>query len=152
MKTTATAVVAVLLRGVLGMVFLVAAAGKLANPEEFARTIANYQLLPVALVNLPAIVLPWLELVVGMLLIAGVRLRAAATVAALLLGIFTLALISALVRGLDIHCGCFSQTAAERIGWGRVLEDVLLLAAALLLAWWAPQQWTLEQYLQQQRQ
>jgi uncharacterized membrane protein YphA (DoxX/SURF4 family) len=152
MKTTATAVVAVLLRGVLGMVFLVAAAGKLANPEEFARTIANYQLLPVALVNLPAIVLPWLELVVGMLLIAGIRLRVAATVAALLLGIFTLALISALVRGLDIHCGCFSQTAAERIGWGRVLEDVLLLAAALLLAWWAPQQWTLEQYLQQQRQ
>ncbi len=152
MKTTATAVVAMLLRGVLGMVFLVAAAGKLANPEEFARTIANYQLLPVALVNLPAIVLPWLELVVGMLLIAGIRLRVAATVAALLLGIFTLALISALVRGLDIHCGCFSQTAAERIGWGRVLEDVLLLAAALLLAWWAPQQWTLEQYLQQQRQ
>lgn len=135
------------LRVVVGMVFLVAASDKLANPELFARTIANYRLLPIELVNLPAIVLPWLELFVGLMLVAGIRVRAAALVSAVLLGIFTVALVSALVRGLDIHCGCFSQTAAERIGWGRVVEDIALLAASLWLIVWTPRRWSIERYL-----
>ncbi len=135
------------LRLVVGMVFIVAAADKIGNPELFARSIANYRLLPVELVNIPALVLPWLELLVGLMLLLGVRVRAAAVVAAGLLTVFTVALVSALVRGLDIHCGCFSQTAAERIGWGRVLEDLALLAAALGLVVWTPRRWSLEEYV-----
>jgi len=141
--------VGLVLRLVLGMVFLVAAADKVANAEAFARSIANYRLLPVEVVNLVALVLPWLELLVGLMLVVGLRVRAAAVIASGLLLVFTVALVSALVRGLDIHCGCFSQTAAERIGWGRVIEDVLLLAAAVVLVVWTPQRWSVEQYVQQ---
>lgn len=141
--------VGLVLRLVLGIVFLVAAADKVANAEAFARSIANYRLLPVELVNLVALVLPWLELLVGLMLVVGLRVRAAAVVASGLLLVFTVALVSALVRGLDIHCGCFSQTAAERIGWGRVIEDVLLLAAAVVVVVWTPQRWSVEQYVQQ---
>ncbi|GBD06985.1 hypothetical protein HRbin21_00795 [bacterium HR21] len=134
-------------RVVVGMVFLVAAADKVGNPEAFARSIANYRLLPLELVNLPALILPWLELLIGLMLLVGVRIRAAAAVAAVLLVVFTAALVSALARGLDIHCGCFSQTAAERIGWGRVVEDVGLLVLAVLLVVWTPSRWSVEQYL-----
>jgi uncharacterized membrane protein YphA (DoxX/SURF4 family) len=141
--------VGLVLRLVLGIVFLVAAADKVANAEAFARSIANYRLLPVEVVNLVALVLPWLELLVGLMLVVGLRVRAAAVIASGLLLVFTVALVSALVRGLDIHCGCFSQTAAERIGWGRVIEDVLLLAAAVVLVVWTPQRWSVEQYVQQ---
>jgi len=129
------------------MVFLVAAADKLGNPELFARNIANYRLVPLELVNVLAIVLPWLELMVGLMLLAGLRVQAAAMVAAGLLVVFTVALVSALVRGLDIHCGCFSQTATERIGWERVLHDIALLVAALVLVVWTPQRWGVEQYI-----
>jgi uncharacterized membrane protein YphA (DoxX/SURF4 family) len=134
-------------RVVVGMVFLVAAADKVGNPEAFARSIANYRLLPLELVNLPALILPWLELLIGLMLLVGVRIRAAAAVAAVLLVVFTAALVSALARGLDIHCGCFSQTAAERIGWGRVVEDAGLLVLAVLLVVWTPSRWSVEQYL-----
>ncbi len=139
--------IGLLLRLVLGMVFLVAAADKLGNPELFARNIANYRLVPLELVNVLAIVLPWLELMVGLMLLAGLRVQAAAMVAAGLLVVFTVALVSALVRGLDIHCGCFSQTATERIGWERVLHDIALLVAALVLVVWTPQRWGVEQYI-----
>jgi len=81
------------------------------------------------------------------MLLVGVRIRAAAAVAAVLLVVFTAALVSALARGLDIHCGCFSQTAAERIGWGRVVEDAGLLVLAVLLVVWTPSRWSVEQYL-----
>lgn len=136
------------LRVLVGGVFVVAAADKLGNPEPFAQAIANYRLLPLQLVNGVAIVLPWVELMVGLMLLVGIRVRAAATVAVALLVIFTAALLSALVRGLDISCGCFSQTAAERLGWGRVVEDVALLMGALVVAVWAPQRWSLENYVQ----
>lgn len=134
-------------RVILGMVFVVAAADKLGTPETFARAIANYQLLPLELVNVPAVILPWLELLVGLMLLCGLRVRTAALVAGMLLVTFTGALVSALVRGLDIHCGCFSQTAAQRIGWGRVVEDIGLLALAALLMVWTPSSWSVEQYL-----
>ncbi len=139
--------IGVALRVLVGGVFLIASVDKLGNPEPFARAIANYRLLPVEFVNGVAIVLPWLELLVGLMLVAGVRIRAAATVATVLLAVFTLALVSAIVRGLDISCGCFSQTAAERIGWGRVVEDVALLFGALLVVVWPPQRWSLENYV-----
>ncbi|MCS6965470.1 MAG: DoxX family membrane protein [Candidatus Kapabacteria bacterium] len=143
-------VLGIALRLLIGMVFLVAAADKLSNPELFARNIANYRILPTELVNIPALVIPWLEVLVGLMLIVGLRVRAAATVAVGLLLVFTLALISALVRGLDIHCGCFSQTAAERIGWERVVQDIALLVGAFLLALWTPHRWGVEEYLQRE--
>ena len=77
---------------------------------SFAELIYNYQILPGALINLAALILPWLELLLGLLLILGRWLRPAVILTNLLLVAFFGALLYNLARGLDIHCGCFSTS------------------------------------------
>jgi len=115
----------------LGLVFLVAGALKLANPALFTTDIANYLLFP-TLAPLLAAILPPIEIVVGVALLAlGVTWRrAAALCAAGLMLVFTFAASSAFARGIDIACGCFGNESG-RIGWLTLARDVALLAAAV---------------------
>jgi uncharacterized membrane protein YphA (DoxX/SURF4 family) len=64
----------------LGGLFIYASIYKINYPAEFAETIASYQIVPYYLVNIMAVVLPWMELVSGTLLLAGIRPRAATAV------------------------------------------------------------------------
>lgn len=50
----------------LGLVFVVASVDKIIHPKAFAEIIYNYQILPGSLINLTAIILPWLELLLGL--------------------------------------------------------------------------------------
>ncbi len=122
-----------LARFIVGLVFVFAAVGKIVDPEFFARSIERYQLLPVAVVNIVAVVLPWIELFVGMALVFGIRIRAAALIGGVLLFVFTLAVASAWARGLNIECGCFSQTGASAVvSLQKIAENIgLLLATAV---------------------
>ncbi len=135
--------VGLLARLVVGGIFVMYAADKIAAPSDFAMSIERYELLPLALVNLMAIVLPWIELVVGLFLLAGVRLRASATVAAALLVVFIGAIASAMARGLEINCGCSAHS--ETVGWGKLIEDGIYLLLAVRVIIKPDQQWTLEQ-------
>jgi putative oxidoreductase len=122
----------------LGTVFLLACWHKLLDPGAFAIDIATYQILPLGLVNPMAIVLPWVELAAALLLILGWRTRAAALLVTAMLGMFTVAIVIAVGKGLDMACGCFaSQGAAEDpISWRTILRDAgwLLLALYVLVA------------------
>ncbi len=120
-------------RLVLGSVFVIAGVEKIANPDAFAKAINNYQLLPYNALNIMALVLPWLEVLAGALLIFGVRLRASSALTAVMLIVFIAAIASAMMRGLSIDCGCFSQgsAASEPVGWKKVAEDIGLLALSL---------------------
>jgi uncharacterized membrane protein YphA (DoxX/SURF4 family) len=124
--------IALVLRLVLGVVFVYAAWTKLRTPWElFAMEVDAYQLLPIKAVELVARALPWFELVVGLLLIAGFWLRTASTAIALVLaGFFTL-MVRAYVKGMEIPCGCFG--ANDIISWKTLLRDGSLLAAAVVL-------------------
>jgi uncharacterized membrane protein YphA (DoxX/SURF4 family) len=125
--------VALLLRIVLGAIFVYAAWTKLRTPWElFAMAIDSYQLLPLKAVELVARTLPWFELVVGLLLIAGFWLRSAATATALLLAVFFGLMVRAFAKGMEINCGCFGP--GEIISWKTLLRDGSMLASALLLA------------------
>ena len=127
----------------LGAVFVAAAIPKIADPPAFAHMIYNYRLMPGGLVNALALVMPWIELVVGILLIVGVWRREAALVAAVLLLVFLGAIGWNLARGHAIDCGCFDVRSAGKppeqlltdMKWV-LLRDVglLLLAAQVLLA------------------
>jgi len=101
-------------RLILGGVFIYASVDKILHPASFAEAVYNYKILPDALINLTAIILPWLELLLGIFLVLGVWLPGAALLCNLLLVTFFVALVFNLARGLDIHCGCFttSQEAA----------------------------------------
>jgi uncharacterized membrane protein YphA (DoxX/SURF4 family) len=96
-----------LLRLGLATVFIVFAIPKIAAPDLFAGNIFNYQMLPAWAVNLMALVLPWLELFVGICLALGIWMRASAMLIAGLMVMFMIAYGSARARGLDIACGCF---------------------------------------------
>ena len=113
-------------RVLLGMVFITACIHKIIFPQEFALSIYRYQVLPDALVNLSAITLPWIELVLAMAIMFSPRFKDGAALSmAVLLAVFTAAIIFNLLRGLDISCGCFSSDAsAGVISWGHVLRNV----------------------------
>lgn len=102
-------------RIVLGAVMVIAGAEKLGALEAFGANIYNYQLLPVELVNIAALVFVWTEIAVGVMLMAGAAVRGSALVSSILLAVFIIAIGSAMARGLKIDCGCFvgKNTAAS---------------------------------------
>ena len=121
-----------ILRILLGGVFAYAAWLKLREPWAlFAISIDSYQVLPAWAVELVARGLPWFELLLGVLLIAGVWRRISTATTTLLLALFFSLMIRALAKGLDIDCGCFGP--GEHISWVTLLRDGALLAASLLL-------------------
>jgi uncharacterized membrane protein YphA (DoxX/SURF4 family) len=122
-------------RLLIGGVFIVAAAPKIANPEAFAEAIFRYQIVPHSLINVVAIGLPWLELVIGCLVMVSPRYRdAAALWIVLLLVAFTISIAFNIHRGIDVACGCFTtDPQASRIGWWKVAENIGLILAALLV-------------------
>jgi putative oxidoreductase len=126
--------IALAVRLYLGWLFLSACWHKIAHPAGFALDVATYQLLPLGAVNVFAIILPWLELLVGLLLIIGCRVRAAALLVVLMMLSFIVALLWALHLGLDMSCGCFASQAAstdDSISGRALIRDMawLLLGA-----------------------
>lgn len=121
------------IRLVLGGVFLYAGVIKIADPQAFAGSIAAYRILPYFGNYLAAAVIPWLEAICGLLLIAGYRTKAAASLIALLTLVFMAALASTIARGLDIDCGCFRHGGEKTSAWTALGRDTLILAAALVL-------------------
>ncbi len=124
-----------LTRLVLGAVFIAASVDKIAHPAEFAKIIHNYRILPDAMVNGAAILLPWIEAVLGVLLVSGRWLPGAAVLANVLLLVFLSSLLFDFARGLNVHCGCFTTRAAEtppEMTW-TIARDCLFLALGVCL-------------------
>lgn len=119
----------------LGGLFLVAGALKLSDPSAFAVEIHNYQLLP-ELAPVLAAALPTVELALGAAMAIGPRrwAHAGAFAATLVLLVFTVAVSSVVVRGINITCGCFGEGSGPVTAL-TVLRDIALIAAALALTW-----------------
>ncbi|SDG97747.1 MauE/DoxX family redox-associated membrane protein [Klenkia brasiliensis] len=127
-------------RLLLGGVLVVAGALKFPDPAAAVRAVRAYQLLPEPLVAPVAFGLPAVEVVVGLALLAGVLVRAAAVATAVLMVVFLVGIVSAWARGLQIDCGCFGgggQVAAGETRYlSETLRDTALLLVALALARW----------------
>jgi uncharacterized membrane protein YphA (DoxX/SURF4 family) len=122
-----------LLRVVIGAVFMYAAYAKLRDPWTlFAMSIDSYKILPEWAVLAVARSLPWFELLLGVVLISGLALRHASLVAAALLAVFFALMIISYARGLTIDCGCFGP--GEALGPTTLLRDGALLSLAIVLA------------------
>ncbi len=126
--------VALPLRLYLGGVFLLACYHKILHPSSFALDVATYQLLPLELINLQALVLPWVELFTGLMLVLAFRTRAAALLINAMMVMFIIALIWALMQGLDMGCGCFaSEGGDDPISWRTIVRDSAWLAMGLYI-------------------
>ena len=104
---------ALISRIILGVVLIAASIDKILHPEAFAKVIGNYNVLPFGLENFLAIILPILEFVVGCCLIFGIMLDGSAIITAGMMFVFIIALSQAMIRGIDINCGCFKVSAAN---------------------------------------
>ncbi|MCP4745193.1 MAG: DoxX family membrane protein [Desulfobacteraceae bacterium] len=135
-KKIITAAAQFTLRIILGSVFVYASWYKIFHPEDFAKTIENYQLLPVIMINPTALLLPWIELVCGICLIAGHLVRGSALLIGAMLIIFIAAMVTNLFRGLDISCGCFSLSdkGSNQMIFA-VMLDLALLAMTAAIVW-----------------
>ena len=120
-------------RLILGALFVWASATKVPDMAAFAESVANYRIVPPALVPATAAAVVGVELLAGLALLVNRWSRAAATLLALLLAVFTAGLASALARGIDLACGCFGDSTPAT--WWTVGRDVILLALAAFVAW-----------------
>jgi len=132
--------VVLLSRFILGVIFIYASIDKIIDPISFSATIDNYHISPYSLNNIAALVIPWIELIVGVFLIFGIFISGSSFIAILLLLFFIFILTQALLRGINVNCGCFdlnadtledSQLRIKMIR--RILEDMLFLALAFII-------------------
>ena len=131
-------------RWILGLTFIYASYNKIIFPADFAKIIYGYDLFPPVLINLIAIILPFLELITGLALILGVYSRSAVLIVNLLLIAFIILLSTNLIRGHEFDCGCFaarnsgSTTATEVT----LIRDFIYLALGLLVLYYRrPRRW-----------
>ena len=130
----------------LGLIFVVAALPKIVDPPSFAHMIYNYKIMPWALVNPMALIMPWIELLSGLALILGIWKGTARTIIGILLLTFIVAISINLARGNAIDCGCFDVSAANKTTEERLadMRFVILRDSGMLLMvaqlWWASHQ------------
>ena len=124
----------------LAVVWIWAGLAKVTDPDAAVLSVRAYRLLPEVLVRPVAWGLPFLELALAVLLLAGIANRIAGAVSAGLLLVFMLGIASAWARGLQIDCGCFSgggpDSSVDAARYlGELLRDAGLLLAAAYLVW-----------------
>jgi uncharacterized membrane protein YphA (DoxX/SURF4 family) len=122
----------------LGLVFVVAGGAKIGHFDYFASQITGFEILPKPLIAPLALLLPFVEVLLGGYLILGLFTRAAAIFAAFQLTIFAGAIASAVVRGISASCGCFGPSDPTTTSWPEVGRDVALVLVALFIAWRSP--------------
>jgi len=118
----------------LAGVFILASIYKIGHPESFALDVATYGILPLPLINLFVLVVPFVEAFAGAMLLVGFRARAAALLVSGMMVMFMVALGIVLAKGLEMSCGCFASAAsgeADPIGWSTMARDGAWLVLAL---------------------
>jgi uncharacterized membrane protein YphA (DoxX/SURF4 family) len=131
-------------------VFLVAGGLKVIDPQSSVAAVRAYRLLPSSLVTIVGWGLPFAEIALGVLLLAGVATRLVAVASAVLLLVFIAAVTSAAARGLSIDCGCFGgggDVAPGQTAYGtEIVRDVGLLLLAAWLVWQPRSRLTLDRF------
>jgi uncharacterized membrane protein YphA (DoxX/SURF4 family) len=117
-------------RLIVGIVFVYSGIVKVLDPLDFAQQVRNYRMVGQDLAFLVAVYLPWLEILAGVFLAAGVLKKASAALISLMLGGFIVLVAVTVVRGIDVDCGCFGALS-RRADWRLLVEDAALLAMTL---------------------
>ena len=120
-------------RWLLGLTFIYASYNKILFPADFAKIIYGYDLFPATLINLIAIILPFLELVVALALIFGIYPRSAVLIVNAMLVAFIILLSINLIRGHEFNCGCFQLQNSENSVSSRttIIRDIFYLVLGL---------------------
>lgn len=126
-------VAALAVRWLLAVVLIFAAIAKLGRLDALGEAITRYDLVPDSVVQTAARVLPIAELLLGILLAAGVLVTPAAMASACLFAVFATAVAISLARGRSFDCGCGLGMDAE-ISWSHVGRSAVLVGLSVLVA------------------
>ncbi|MBM6403779.1 DoxX family membrane protein [Phycicoccus sp. CSK15P-2] len=135
-------VVGLLARLFLGVVLVVAGAVKVGHPLTSKRAVQAYQVMPDDLAAWIGLALPFLEIVLGVLLVLGLFTRPVAALSTLLMAVFVVGIAQAWARGLTIDCGCFGgggEIGADETKYPQEIARDASFAAAGAWLWWRPQ-------------
>tara|TARA_Y100001934_G_C12242879_1_gene721219 strand:+ start:84 stop:533 length:450 start_codon:yes stop_codon:yes gene_type:complete len=121
-----------IMRLLVGLVFIIASYDKIIDPAQFARDISNYHIIPFGLENLIAIILPWIELFLGLGIVIGIFIDGSSFLSGTLLVLFILLIFQAMLRGFNIECGC-GLKEGEMVGWSKIIENIILLGASYII-------------------
>jgi uncharacterized membrane protein YphA (DoxX/SURF4 family) len=138
MKIFENKILILILRLILGGLFIYASWSKLLNPEDFGRAIRGYDMMPLGFISVLSVLLPFLEFFSGLFLIFGIFKRGSVFITTAMLLMFLIGLTQAYARGLSIDCGCFSVSPTTETQGGsylliRIIEDIFMLIAAFLI-------------------
>ncbi len=125
----------------LGVVLIWAGASKIGHPLTSQRAVQAYELLPYDLAGTVGLALPFVEVVLGALLVVGLFTRPVAVVSTLLMVAFIIGIAQAWARGLTIDCGCFGgggQIGAEETKYPQEIARDVAFALAGAWLWWRP--------------
>jgi uncharacterized membrane protein YphA (DoxX/SURF4 family) len=135
----------------LGGLFVVAGLDKITDSQAFANSVLQYKVVGPTLAMWTTTILPSLELLCGLSLLIGLYPRGCEMLMSLMLVGFTILVASALLRGLDISCGCFSQDPnVSKIGYQKILENCGLIVLSLWLLFAPNQDINLLQFFKKQ--
>ena len=113
----------------VAVVLLVAGVSKVARPTEW-RSQSQGLGVPWVLAR----VVPFVEIVLGALLLVQVQRHAVAWCAVVLFGVFTGLLLVRLAQGRRPPCACFGSLSSKPIGPGHVARNVVFIVVALVAA------------------
>ena len=121
-------------RLILGGVLFAAGYLKIGTPDKSQMAVRAYEMLPISVANMLGLILPFVEIVIGALLILGSLTRFMAALGGFTMFIFIIAISQAWVRGLNIDCGCFGGGGAVAPGETKYLQEILRDAGLVFLA------------------
>jgi len=120
----------------LGVVFILAGTLKVADPWVFLGSLPAYGVPPILRVPV-TVIMPTLEVVLGIMLIAGWRTRMASIAAAGVLASFAGVIAFGWAQGTLQECGCFGPML-KRTPPEALAQDAVFIAMAVLGLMWAP--------------
>lgn len=108
-RGTSSPVLQRIVRSLIALILIWAGLSKLGDPVSAYTALLAYQVpAPAILLKLVAVALPWLELLCGLMLFTNFHRHTATLATCMLFAAFLLAVGQAVLRGLDIACGCFN--------------------------------------------
>ncbi len=132
------------MRMVIGGVFSSSALTKIMAPQALADAITGFEIIPESIALEAAIMLIWLELICGTFLLFGLWARASVIVITGMLTLFEIGLISVVIRGIEVNCGCFGQFSEMQVGWAAIIRNMVQIIFCAFLLYYGSWKYSLD--------
>lgn len=146
------AVIVVAARIIIGAIFLISGLAKISDPARFILTLREFRLFPEVIVPFTAIWLPWFELILGVSVLVGLLHRTSALILACLNAAFLAAILSVIVRGIVVDCGCFGMLAdmlglPDMADMKAIVRNSIFIGLCLLISFSRSEVLSLDSYI-----